>query len=212
MIAKKYLSILFTFLLLVSCQSNKLTAKKDPIYFPGKALLILDIQKDFVADNAAFPVDLKQLPALLQNINQLTTWAQKNKVDVIYIQTTFAKSSWILNYFRNYAAIDGNVGTEFDPRMNMVSSNIFTKDSGNAFANPKLNLYLKQHKIGHLYISGVFADQCVLASAKGARALNFEVSVVIDAIAAKSDEDVDDAISKYIDLGFETVTTERLTK
>lgn len=59
---------------------------------------------------------------------------------------------------------------------------VVTKDSYDAFTNPKLDRYLKKHKIKYLIIAGVFGDGCVHATMQGGFSKGYSFIVLKDLI------------------------------
>jgi len=132
-----------------------------------KGLLILDIQNDFTAPGAKFPVDQHQAVEIIANINRLTANISTNKLIPVYIGNEFSK--WdLLNIFRNFAAIKGSEGSKMDKRLHVVKQNYFSKNRSSAFVNSAFEEFLKSNKIDELYVAGLFAEGCVWGTVKDA--------------------------------------------
>lgn len=161
-----------------------------------KAILIIDIQNDFTGDNARMPVDPQQAQRMIFNINKLLDKVDRLKTQVVYIVNEYSRYD-PFNIFRNFAAISGSTGAKPDLRLHIVSDVFFSKQKGNAFSNPGLDVYLKSQHVDEIYVCGLFAGACVYATVKGALKNNYKVNVLTDCIAAGSNRKLEKAIRKY---------------
>ena len=161
-----------------------------------KALLILDIQNDFTGQHAKFPADQKQVIEIIENINKLTSDTQNNNFVPIYIGNEFSKKD-PLNIFRNFSAITGTDGCKLDGRLNVASSNYFSKNKSSAFVNESLENFLNAHAINELYITGVFAEACVWATVREALKKDYKVSVLSNCVASGTDKKKRRMIERY---------------
>jgi nicotinamidase-related amidase len=165
---------------------------------PAKqALLVIDIQNDFVGPEAKLPVDKAQADLMIQNANLLISEFTDRNSEVVYVVNEFSASDRIANWFRNGAAIEGEPGAELSARIQPAGSARFPKSSSDAFSNASFDAYLRKQRITEVILLGVFADQCVLATAKGAIQRGYSVVTVSDAIASKSDKALSAAIEKH---------------
>ncbi|MFI5138456.1 MAG: isochorismatase family cysteine hydrolase [Sphingobacteriales bacterium] len=165
-----------------------------------KGLLILDIQNDFTAPGAKFPVDQNQAAKIIGNINRLTANIGTNKLIPVYIGNEFSK--WdLLNIFRNFAAIKGSEGSKTDKRLHVVNQNYFSKNRSSAFANSAFEAFLKSKTIDELYVAGLFAEGCVWGTVKEAVKKGYKVTVLSDCIASATDKKRETMIEKYKNLG-----------
>jgi len=57
-------------------------------------------------------------------------------------------------------------------------------------------------------MTGVFADQCVMSTAKGGLQRQYSVAVIPEAVAAKNDKNHDKAIEKFRKLGVSILATD----
>jgi nicotinamidase-related amidase len=168
------------------------------------ALLILDIQNDFTGENAKKPVLKSQVAPMIANINTLLNRKSTYDLTVIYIVNEYSKFD-ILNIFRNFSALKGTDGAKIDIRLQIVSDHIFSKEKGNAFSNPNLDIFLRKKNIKHLYISGLYAEFCVWQTMKFALKKQYKVSAITDCIASKNDLTRQKMIEKYRKVGIETL-------
>lgn len=165
-----------------------------------QALLIIDIQNDFTGDKAKMPVNKVQAQQMIDNLNRVIDHADKQKIEIIYIGNEYSKWDFI-NLFRNFAAIKGTDGTKQDNRLHVVTDKYFSKKRGNAFSNPAIDTYLQSMNVVELYIAGLKAEACVLATVKGALYRKYQVNVLTDCIATNSDKKREKMIIKYEKIG-----------
>jgi nicotinamidase-related amidase len=151
------------------------------------ALLVLDMQRDFLEDAGRLPVARDQVAGLIASTNALIESAAASGALVVYILNAFPRSAWLANLFRRGAAIEGSTGAELDPRVLVRGSNRFTKTRGDAFSNRALEAYLRERGVERVIIVGVFANACVKATVRGALARGFGVTIVRDGVAAGDD-------------------------
>ncbi|MFC1770973.1 cysteine hydrolase family protein [Candidatus Margulisiibacteriota bacterium] len=161
------------------------------------AFLVVDIQKDFMQAEGKLPIDSQQAKTILKTINAVVESIDANGFEIVYIGNEFSSSDWIANWLRNHAALKGKEGAKLDPRLNIVNNIYFSKDQPDAFSNDKFDLYLRNKKVNKLIIAGVFAGQCVLATARGALQRGYEVIVLSDGVGAKNDDNLKEALRKH---------------
>jgi nicotinamidase-related amidase len=164
------------------------------------ALLILDMQLDFLQVSGKLPVAQDQVPNLIVVVNKLLGGAAERGWIPLNIVNDY--SSWdITNLFRNYAAISGTPGAALDPRVQMDGARRFTKNVSDAFTNPELVKFIDSNRIGKVIIGGVFAEACVTSTARGAIRRGLTPFVVSDAVASGSDAVRDAAITSLRSTG-----------
>lgn len=150
------------------------------------AVLVLDLQKDFLADDGKMVITRDRISGLLATNNAVVTGARSKGALVVYIGNEFSPSDWLPNLFRRGAAVKGTPGTALDPRLSIVSPHYFPKQQGNAFSNPDLEPFLRAQGITNLVVTGVYADGCVKETVEGALRQRFQVTVLSDAVASGS--------------------------
>jgi nicotinamidase-related amidase len=151
------------------------------------AVLVLDVQRDFLADDGRMPVARAHVPEILAAINAVVDAAATHGVPVAYVRNSFPKEHWIRNAFRNGAAVRGTPGAELDPRLRVVGADVFEKSESDAFSDPKLEAWMRRKEIGTLIVTGLFAEACVCQTVRGAIHRGYAVHLVKDGVASKSD-------------------------
>jgi len=105
------------------------------------------------------------------------------------------KRSWSSKSFEN-GTWGGEIRSEFTPRPGEIVAQEHWCSSG--FANTDLDLQLKKHGIHKLVVIGLIAHTCVEATVRYAAELGYEVTVVKDATADYSDEEMHAALDVNI--------------
>ncbi len=146
------------------------------------ALLVVDLQTDFLDAQGRFPVALDQVAGLLETTNRLIAYGVTEGWEVVYIANEFpASRSRSLGL--SGAATKGQPGVELDKRLRVVNSIYFPKSGGDAFHNSALENYLKRAGVTRVMLVGVFANECIRRTASGALKRGYEVWVISDAVA-----------------------------
>lgn len=91
-----------------------------------------------------------------------------------------------------YGSWGGEIRAEFLPRRGDIVAQEHWCSSG--FANTDLDLQLKKHGIHQVVIIGLIAHTCVEATVRYAAELGYEITVVKDATADYSDEEMHAAL------------------
>jgi ureidoacrylate peracid hydrolase len=105
------------------------------------------------------------------------------------------KAAWSRKTFE-YGTWGGEIRGEFQPQPGDVVTSEHWGSSG--FANTDLDLQLKKHGIEKLIIIGLIAHTCVEATVRYAAELGYEVTVVKDATASYSDDQMHAALEVNI--------------
>lgn len=101
------------------------------------------------------------------------------------------KAAWSHKIFE-YGTWGGELHPEFEPRPGDIVALEHWCSSG--FANTDLDLQLKKHGIHQLIVIGLIAHTCIEATVRYAAELGYEVTVVKDATASYSDEQMHAAL------------------
>ena len=101
------------------------------------------------------------------------------------------KAAWSHKTFE-YGTWGGEIRTEFAPQPGDIVALEHWCSSG--FANTDLDLQLKKHGIHKLIVMGLIAHTCVEATVRYGAELGYEVTMVKDATASYSDEEMHAAL------------------
>jgi nicotinamidase-related amidase len=170
------------------------------------AIIALDLQTDFLADDARMPVARSHVEAMIAAANAVVEAAVDRGVPVAYVRNEFLPSQRIANLFRRHAAVRGTPGVDFDPRVRVVSDVVFAKSASSAFTNPELEAWLRRENVGRLFVTGVFVHACVRQTVLEALRRGYAVCVVSDAVGGTSDRAREAALAALVERGA-TATT-----
>lgn len=149
------------------------------------ALLLLDLQRDFLDANGRMPVGTRNADLVIASANRLLVHAERVGWTPIPIRNEFRKEDWIGNLLRKGSAIEGSSGAEIDPRVQLPASvSTLPKSKSDAFSNPALGEMLARARIRRIVILGVMAEGCVRTTVWSARNGGLSVTVVSDGIAS----------------------------
>lgn len=179
---------------------------------PDTALIVLDLQRDFLEDTGRMPIARGQVAPLIAVANAMIDAAAADRAPVVYVVNQFPRSAFVLNFFRHGAAITGSSGAEVDPRVHATDGVRFAKSEGDAFSNPALDAFLRERGVRQLVLLGVFAPRCVRATARGALRRGYGVTVVRDGVAAASDRARDTALAEMETDGATSATSAALLR
>jgi nicotinamidase-related amidase len=171
---------------------------------PKTALLVLDMQEDFLGENAKMPINKEQIPAITAVVNSLIDEFEKNGQLIIYVKSEFPKKA-IGNRIRHYAAIEGSPGTNISGKIRISGIAIFSKKDPDAFSDQKFEKYLIANQVNQLVITGVYANQCVLYTTLGALNRKYQVKFVRNGVGDSSEKEVNKACEKVKKKGAEVI-------
>jgi nicotinamidase-related amidase len=171
---------------------------------PKTALLVLDMQEDFLGENAKMPINKEQIPAITAVVNDLIDDFEKNSQMIIYVKSEFPKHA-LGNRIRHYSAIGGTPGTEIYGKIKIIGNTVFSKQDPDAFSNPDFEKYLITNQVNQLVITGVYANQCVLYTTLGALNRNYQVKFVKNGVGDSSAKEVSKACETVKKKGGEVI-------
>ena len=173
------------------------------------ALLVIDPYNDFISEGGKIWPRIKAVaetnncvPHMLQVLNA----ARKSKLQVFYAMhhrchpgdyetwkyvAPIQRAAWRSKSFEY-----GTWGAEFRAEFVPASGEIVAQEHwcSSGFANTDLDLQLKKHGIHQLIVIGLIAHTCVEATVRYAAELGYEVTVVKDATADYSDNEMHAAL------------------
>src|SRR6201997_11906 len=120
------------------------------------------------------------------------------------------KAAWARKAFE-YGTWGGEIRSEFEPQPGDIVAHEHWGSSG--FANTDLDLQLKKHGVHQLIVIGLIAHTCVEATVRYAFELGYEVTVVKDATASYSDDQMHAALDINIpNYASAVVTTQEIVE
>jgi nicotinamidase/pyrazinamidase len=151
-----------------------------------QALLLIDLQADFLSPDGRYPIPFGQAIALTAAANQACIRARGRGCRVVAIANEYPRWRFPINLFRNFAALSSSAGASWHPQAPSDWDVYFVKDRASAFSNRNFVVWLQEAAITHLHLLGVMANACVSKTATAALNRGYEVSLVEDAIGART--------------------------
>lgn len=152
-----------------------------------RALLLIDFQDDFLADDGRMPVARHQVEPALVAVRAAVGQAQSRGDLIVQVGNEFRRRDVVRNLLRRHAAVAGGRGTHWDQRFAVPGVPCLPKWRPDAFCNPQLERLLSDEHVSEVVLAGLFASACVSATAKGAQQRGFHTRVLVDAVACRSD-------------------------
>jgi nicotinamidase-related amidase len=154
-----------------------------------RALLLIDFQRDFLADDGRMPVSRGQVAGVLVATRVAIERAQGDGDLIVMIGNEFRPGDRIGNLLRHHAAVAGSAGAAWDERASASGTDAvyLPKWEGSAFCNPELGELLARAGVEQVTLCGLYARACVTATAREALSRGLRVTVVRDAVACRSD-------------------------
>jgi len=173
------------------------------------ALLVIDPYNDFISEGGKLWERLKTVAEAnrcVPHMLEVLTVARKVKLKVFFALhhryrpgdyetwkyiAPIQKAAWSRKTFEN-GTWGGEIRAEFAPQPGEIVAQEHWGSSG--FANTDLDLQLKKHGIHSLIIMGLIAHTCVESTVRYAAENGYEVTVVKDATADYTDEEMHAAL------------------
>ncbi|HEY2527141.1 MAG TPA: isochorismatase family cysteine hydrolase [Xanthobacteraceae bacterium] len=173
------------------------------------ALLVIDPYNDFISDGGKIWPRIRAVAEAndcVAHMLQVLNAARKAELRVFYALhhryrpgdyetwkyiAPIQKAGWLRKTFE-HGTWGGEIRPEFEPKPGEIVATEHWCSSG--FANTDLDLQLKKHGIHQLIVTGLIAHTCVEATVRFAAELGYDVTVVNDATADYSDEEMHAAL------------------
>ncbi len=147
----------------------------------GTALLLIDLQKDFLDDG---PYPPEQRAQALEAASRAALQARENGWPVIAVRQAVRSRS--LRLLARLAlggkGMDGTAGSDLVPEVATLADHVLSKEVKDAFASGELDRLLAQHDVAHLRIAGLDGEHCVRATCMAALQRGYNVTLLSDAI------------------------------
>jgi len=169
-----------------------------------KALVLIDLQYDFLDARGRMPVAADRIQPMLAEIGKAAASASAAGDSIIAVANRFARLD-PGNLFRRFAAVAGSPGAAWDARAPKPNAGCFIKASGSAFSNPEFERALRENGIGEMVLTGVYTSGCVAATAKGGLKRGFKVSLLAPGTADSSERARQSAIGRLEKAGVRIV-------
>lgn len=154
-------------------------------------LLVIDVQKQFFADDEATARSLKNV---VEYINAAIALFREKGLSVISIQHVNEEDG----------LLPGNVGFDLPDNLSILPGDLHIhKTYGNAFNKTSLAEDLHRMNVDTIIVTGFCAEFCVLSTYRGAKDQDFKPILLRNALASGNDENIRfvERISEIISLG-----------
>lgn len=157
------------------------------------ALLIIDMQNDFVRDGA--PLKVGDASLVIGTIRSVLEAFRAHRLPVFHILRVHRKDGSDVEIFRRDLfqrmpfAVEGTEGAEVISELRPREGEYTVRKTRmSAFLHTDLDLVLRTIGIDTLFVTGIQTPNCVRATVFDASALNYRVVLVEDAVAARDRE------------------------
>jgi ureidoacrylate peracid hydrolase len=173
-----------------------LEEKVDPAY---AALIVVDVQNDFCADEGFFATegyDMAHIRAAVPRIVSLIDHARSARVKVVYIRSTYdphhlndpMRERNLRRGLVKSRCTTGAWGTEFFAVSPLPGEPVVTKHRYNAFHGTDLHVILRSWGIRTLIMTGVTTNVCVESTAREGYFLDHYIVFVGDCTGTTSED------------------------
>ncbi len=180
------------------------------------ALLIVDMQNDFVLPEAAATVEGAR--ATIPIIALLREHARSHSWPVIHIVREHRADGSDVEYTRRELFRDGRgicvagsagarIVAELMPRAGEI---VLTKQRFSAFLGTELDLVLRRLHVETVILAGTQYPNCIRATAVDAMARDYRVIVVMDACSAQTERIAANNVEDMRNMGIVCITLEKL--
>jgi ureidoacrylate peracid hydrolase len=192
------------------------------------ALLVIDPYNDFISEGGKIWDRIKGVAEAnhcVPHMSQVLKAARAAGVRVFYALhrryrpgdyetwkyvAPIQKAAWARRSFE-HGTWGGEIRSEFEPQPGDIVATEHWCSSG--FANTDLDLQLKKHGIHRLIVVGLIAHTCIEATVRYAAELGYEVTMVRDATADYSDDEMHAALDVNIpNYATAIVTTDEIVR
>jgi nicotinamidase-related amidase len=151
-----------------------------------RALLVIDMLKDFVHKDGALPVE--GAAKLVPRINEEITKFRGRGAPVIFIADSHTSDDKEFEIWPKHC-VKGSEGAEVVEDLDRKDEDeIVEKTTYSAFYNTRLEEVLKEKGVTELVLTGVLTDICVMHTAADAAMRGYRVRVLKDCVASSSRE------------------------
>jgi len=152
-----------------------------------KALIIIDMLNDFVAEGA--PLRVGGIEKIIGPIKREIEKAKKNNFPVIYLCDSHEPDDREFKMFAPHAVKNTEGAKVIDQLRPQGSDIIIKKTTFSGFYNTNLEQVLQKMEADHVVLTGCVTNICVYFTAFEATVRGYEVDVVADAVMGLNKED-----------------------
>ncbi|HON82118.1 MAG TPA: isochorismatase family cysteine hydrolase [Methanoregulaceae archaeon] len=157
------------------------------------ALLIIDMQNDFVREGAPFRV--REAEATIGNVREVLEIFRRNRLPVFHVLRVHRSDGSDVELFRKELfrktpfAVSGTKGAQVISELEPAPGEyIIKKTRMSAFMQTELDLMLRTLSVDTVFVAGIQTPNCIRTTVFDALALNYRAFLVEDAVAAQNEE------------------------
>lgn len=148
-----------------------------------KALLVIDMLNDFIKPDGALYIG-EAAQRVTKEVEAIIDKARQEGMPVIYICDNHRADDAEFNMFKSHC-VKGTKGAEIVEELSPRPADyIILKRRYSAFFGTDLDATLREMGVSEVVLVGVCTNICVLYTAADARMLNYDVTVVRNAVAS----------------------------
>lgn len=157
------------------------------------ALLIIDMQNDFVLEGA--PLRVRDAETIVGTVRHVLGVFRRNRLPVFHVLRVHRGDGSDVEIFRREIfrktpfAVEGTKGaqviSELEPEPGEYT---LRKTRMSAFMQTELDLMLRTLSVDTVFITGIQTPNCIRTTVFDAFALNYRTFIVEDAVAAQNEE------------------------
>ena len=181
------------------------------------ALLIIDMQNDFVLDGA--PLRVAQAKAVIPKILEVLRVFRARSLPVFHIVRIHRPDGSDVeitrqDLFRKQPfAVEGSPGSMIIAELSPIHGEyVIPKIRMSAFIGTELDLMLRNLGVSELVVTGIQTPNCIRTTVFDAIAYNYPVTLISDAVGAQSDEIHQSNVRDMANIGVKIVYAHDLQK
>lgn len=167
------------------------------------AVIVIDIQEGTTGEASATESYIEQSEGFIREVNRVIENAHGKGQTVIYIKSEVVNP--LINILNNTMA-RGSLGAELDKRLLLKPGHVLSKRKNDPFTNPDLDQLLTDKRVGKLILVGLDAAHCVNSTVQAALNRDYAISVVENAVIAKTETEKKEALDEFRKLGVEIIS------
>jgi ureidoacrylate peracid hydrolase len=185
-----------------------LTSLEQKVARENAALLVIDVQNDFVAEGGFFHkvgADVNAIQRAIPPLLRLIDEARRAGVLVVFIQAIYDER-YLSDPMRERnlrtrrdlpRCLTGSWGADFFAVRPRPGEPVVAKHRYSGMINTNLDSLLRERGIRSLLLSGVATDTCVESTARDAYFIDYYVTLVADCCGAASERDHRVALERF---------------
>lgn len=174
------------------------------------ALLVVDVQDSPASASAGHSRTKAAVGRLIEAINTVSDMAAGSGVTVLYVRRYSGRSNRRNLAHQQARPVDGshggNLGTEV--MLRRVSEHVFAKHGEDAFSNSRLDSFLRENQIEHLFLVGLDGVTSINETARSALQRGYHVTFIQDGIFTSSEGKWKQLLQRFESLAAFAITKE----